>query len=244
MTFSCKAPLSNAHEILDTLKRFSNNTWQSINHDKTRILFHKNFHPRLKKYIYNMLKMKPISQSDSYLGDPLFLGDNKRAIFEHLIARVNARVKGWKSNLLSKSGKKPWLNQLLLLFLCTKCHASSSLNTFANLSTLFKETSGGVRRKWEKNILYLCSWKASCLPTKFGGLGIREFSQANLAAISCFSWRIITIETNLTTRILKANTSIILNRLFLALPKSTLLVLERLLPRNKKKEKWTCRRGH
>lgn len=42
-----------------------------------------------------------------------------------------------------------------------------------------------------------------CLPTHLGGLGIRDIEMANLVAISHLSWRVLTNEANLATRILK-----------------------------------------
>lgn len=101
----CHATLSNTHEIFDTLKTFSSITGQTINHAKSGILFNKKFDPRLQKYICSTFKVKQIQKSESYLGVPLFLGENKRILFEHLLARVNSRITGWKRKLLNQTGR-------------------------------------------------------------------------------------------------------------------------------------------
>lgn len=54
-----------------------------------------------------------------------------------------------------------------------------------------------------KNNLYLRGWKANCLPTRLGGLGIQGAEKANITTLSRLRWRVLTNENNLSSPILK-----------------------------------------
>lgn len=45
--------------------------------------------------------MKPITNSECYVGAPLCLGQRKKSTVEKRLYMVNARVKGWKSKLFN-----------------------------------------------------------------------------------------------------------------------------------------------
>lgn len=101
--------------------------------------------------------MKPLNETNSYLGVPLFMGDNKKILFEHLLARRNSKIKGWKSKLLSLAGRTTLIKSIISIiplyqmscFLLQK-HICKSLNA------LQRDIWWGKKAN-KKKILYLCS---------------------------------------------------------------------------------------
>ena len=93
----CKATLSEAHEVLDTLKQFSLITGQTINYSKSGVQYSQNIPNRHRRMIRNILKIKEMRDKEKYLGTPLFLGHTKIVMFDDLINRVTSRIEGWKA---------------------------------------------------------------------------------------------------------------------------------------------------
>lgn len=160
------------------------------------------FHPRLKRYICNTLKMKAISRSDIYLGSPLFLG-KKVVIFQHLIQRVKAKISGWKSKLLSQLGRATLIKSItyaipmyqMSCFMIPK-HVTKTINSL-------QRDFWWVKKDNSKKNHYLRSQKDNCMSTKHDKLGIRDMNFANLVAVSYLNWRILTSSSYLDILILR-----------------------------------------
>lgn len=68
-----RTSVSDALDVNDTLKLFSNIMGQVINYDKSRVIFRKKIPYKHHKILQRNLKIKAITIKDNYLGAPLFL---------------------------------------------------------------------------------------------------------------------------------------------------------------------------
>lgn len=55
--------------------------------------------------VKHVLNVKELPRETKYLGNPLFLSGGKSKAFEDLHARVESRIMGWKTNMLSNAGR-------------------------------------------------------------------------------------------------------------------------------------------
>lgn len=90
--------------MMDSLSLFSNITRQVINYEKSGVIFEKRIPNKHQKILQIILKIRTITTKDTYLGAPLFLGQSKTVLFQHILDRNTSKINGWKTRLLSQAG--------------------------------------------------------------------------------------------------------------------------------------------
>ncbi|CAL5432114.1 unnamed protein product [Camellia sinensis] len=78
------------------LDAYSFASGQSINFEKSGILFSANTPEGVKSEITNLLGMSPSIRGTKYLGLSLFWGRSKSEAFGYLIEKVVTKMQGWK----------------------------------------------------------------------------------------------------------------------------------------------------
>ncbi|KAK7855992.1 putative ribonuclease h protein [Quercus suber] len=115
----------------------------------------------------------------------------RRAVnFEELLEKVNNKLQGWKTKLLSQAGRVTLIISILqslpdYSFSCIKVpdKICTKLDSITNAFCWGHQPS---TRK-----LHLINWNTICRPRNEGGLGIRKFKLMNQASIAKQFWRII-----------------------------------------------------
>ena len=100
-----KANSKNCDAILEVLDNFCNLAGQRINVNKSGILFSPNVSGRKKNSISKKLGMVATQNLGRYLGFPLLHQGRNGDAFNFVIEKVQNKLAGWQSKLLSKAGK-------------------------------------------------------------------------------------------------------------------------------------------
>ena len=100
-----KANSKNCNAILEVLDNFCNMAGQKINVNKSRIFFSPNVTGRKKNTIFKKLGMVATQNLGRYLCFPLLHQGRNGNAFNFLIERVQNKLAGWQSKLLSEAGK-------------------------------------------------------------------------------------------------------------------------------------------
>ncbi|KAJ3688641.1 hypothetical protein LUZ61_017805 [Rhynchospora tenuis] len=124
----------------------------------------------------------------NYLGLPLTVNRPTRECFQQLIDRINKRLAGWKSAILSRAGR----------ILLTKTVLSAMPVFFMSAFKLPKwviKSIDKMRRAfiWGRTgaaSLNLLAWDRVCLPKLFGGLGVPDLHMLNIALLLKWWWRL------------------------------------------------------
>ncbi|GMY38077.1 uncharacterized mitochondrial protein AtMg00310-like, partial [Fagus crenata] len=150
-----------------------------------------------------LLNLKKSSPTTKHLGLPLELNRAKSSSFQDLIEKIQNRVAGWKSKLLSQAAKTT---------LIANVAASIPSYTMSSLflpKTICNKIDSTLRGFWwgaspGKNHMCLKSWKSICQPKSYGGLGLRRSLDTNHALISKMGWSLATNENKTWVSLLKA----------------------------------------
>ncbi|KAJ3688916.1 hypothetical protein LUZ61_018080 [Rhynchospora tenuis] len=125
-----------------------------------------------------------------YLGLPLTLNKPDRLAYQDIIDKVQRKLAGWRSSLLSRAGR-------VLL-------ASSVLSSIpVYFMSVFKlpiwviKAIDRIRRNfiWSSSTnqgrgMHLLSWDRVCLPKSFGGFGLLDLKLQNIALLLRWWWRL------------------------------------------------------
>ena len=79
---------------------------QYINLEKSSVYFSGNTPLEQKSWIKDSLGVKEVDQIETYLGLPMFVGQEKYHSFAYLKDRVWKKLQGWKGTMLSRGGKE------------------------------------------------------------------------------------------------------------------------------------------
>ncbi|KAG2720837.1 hypothetical protein I3760_02G052600 [Carya illinoinensis] len=124
------------------------------------------------------------------LGVPLHVGRMTIKLFEPLLLKLQKKLAGWKSNILSFGGKIILLKHVLSSM---PIHVLSVMNlpkgVFKAIKSIFSSflwnsTDDKRKRKW-------VSWKNICLPVEEGGLGIRSLHDVQMSLFMKFAWKLL-----------------------------------------------------
>lgn len=85
---------SEAIVALECIESYGEWSDQSMNMDKSRIHFSKNFCSSSIDSIYSILNLHKADAKAVYLGLPLFVGNRKRLIFHFVVDKVHKRIDG------------------------------------------------------------------------------------------------------------------------------------------------------
>lgn len=91
--------------ILKTLGDSNKASGQAINFYKSSISFSKNVERRKRRKISEFIGIKRRRPSEKDLGIPVIQGRPNQETFEELLNRIQTKLQGWRSKLLSKAGK-------------------------------------------------------------------------------------------------------------------------------------------
>jgi hypothetical protein len=73
---------------------------QTINVEKTAIMFSKNTKPRDKMEMMNSLGFAREARNEKYVGLPVYVGKNRARIFAYIKDKIWKLIQGWKEKML------------------------------------------------------------------------------------------------------------------------------------------------
>ena len=184
-----KANSKNCNAILEVLENFCNMAAQRINVNKSRIFFSPNVSGRKKNSICRKLGLMATQNLGRYLGFPLLHQGRNGNAFNFVIERIQNKLAGWRSKLLSKAGKLILVKAAAspIADYSMQCHALpiKVCNAVDKLIRNFLWGSSGEKRK-----IHLVNWHTITLPKDWGGLGLYQMRYRKQALLAKLCWRI------------------------------------------------------
>lgn len=101
-----KASEDSALHLQSILNLYENCSGQTINVDKSAIMFSKNTTSEARRRMMDQLGLTRETWNERYLGLPVYVGQSRTKVFAYLKDRIWHRIQGWKEKLLSKVGKE------------------------------------------------------------------------------------------------------------------------------------------
>ena len=109
----CRASLSECSKIQELLECYEMASGQQMNRSKTGLFFSKSTPLAMSVQIKEALGVQEIKQFEKYLGLPSLVGRNKKASLLYIKERVEAKLQGWKEQLLSQAGREVLLKAVI-----------------------------------------------------------------------------------------------------------------------------------
>lgn len=94
------------HHLRNILKLYEVCSGQTINVDKSSIMFSKNTRNVEKLYMMQQLGLHNEARNEKYLGLPVYVGQSRTIIFAYIKEWIWVSIQGWKEKLLTKVGKE------------------------------------------------------------------------------------------------------------------------------------------
>lgn len=110
--------------LKDILANYQFSSGQSINFGKSKLFIGK-CSLRTKRQILSNTNLQDHPLFSTYLGAPLVIGTPKRQHFNHLVVRFLSKLSGWKSRLLSFTGRRILLRHVLSSWSPAHCNGLS-----------------------------------------------------------------------------------------------------------------------
>jgi len=162
-----------AYHLQNILSLYEDCSGQTINKDKSSVMFSRNTKSSEKNQLMAALGITSEARNEKYLGLPIYMGRSKRRTFEYLKERVWKRIQGWKEKLLSKAGKG------VLIKAVAQAIPSYAMSCFDLTKTLCDEISSMISRFWwaqqdKENKMHWLPCELLCCRKEKGGLGYRD----------------------------------------------------------------------
>jgi hypothetical protein len=191
------ATSSEATIINDCLNKYSSWSGQTVNANKSNILFSKNTAASTILAIRNILPYQITPATAKHLGLPVLYGKSKTAAFSDILDKVNGKIEGWRSKTLSQASKTTLIKAVVSALPSYAMSSFQFPDGLCNqLDSAFKNFWWGFPKDKSRN-LSLKSWKSMCLPKDQGGLGFRLMKDVNLSLISKLGWKLLSNHSSL-----------------------------------------------
>ncbi|GLT63476.1 hypothetical protein SLA2020_360390 [Shorea laevis] len=191
LIFVGKATTSNAFYLKQLLDFFCFRSGQSINQEKSKVLFSGNVNSSTRQDICQILGYVETLSLGKYLGFPISPRKIKKSDCGFIVDKVRAKLTGWKANMLSFAGRATLVSSVLAsipnYYMQGMFLPASIQNELDTISRNFIWGSTSTKKKAN-----LISWDRITQPKKVGGIGIRASKEANQAAMAKLHWRLTT----------------------------------------------------
>lgn len=178
-----KATTEQTEVVKSVLNKYERLSGQSINFQKSGIMFSANVRRDKQLELANILGVTNDLRLSNYLGLPSLIGRSKKAIFNFLKEKVWQRIQGWNTKLLSKAGKAVLLRNV------AQAIPSYCMTCFLIPKNLCKEIETMMNGYWWKSNsnnnkgIRWASWETMSMTKSKGGLGFRDLHGFNLALL-------------------------------------------------------------
>ncbi|XP_056697578.1 uncharacterized protein [Spinacia oleracea] len=198
-----EATVDQAMIMYECLDQFCGASGSKISHAKSRVFFSSNTEAEIKKDICDALNITETDDLGVYLGVPTINGRSSKKEYQFLVDRINGKLAGWKSKMISMAGRatlvQSCLSPMPYYAMQTTKLPRSTCDEIDRISRRF--LWGGSE---EKKKIHLVSWDTITKPKQLGGLGIRSMRQANSAFLAKLGWRVLAEPEALWSRVLRS----------------------------------------
>lgn len=124
-----------------------------------------------------------------YLGMPLTIKAPTRALFLPLIEKVESRLAGWQSRLISRGGRLQLVKSVLSSIPLYYMHCFLLPKwVIARIDKARRQFLWG-RTTAQMRGISLCNWQKVCLPIEWGGMGVPDLTLRNISLLLRWWWK-------------------------------------------------------
>lgn len=175
--FFCKANCTNIQAIHSVLSSFSYVSGLHINKQKSKVQFSKHVNNENISLFNRLFNVNRTQDLGLYFGFPL-KSNYKTNDFNFILDKLNKKLQGWKSTLLSKAGKLQLINSTL-------SNVSNHVMSVFLLPRSIRNKIDATARNFfwghssSTKKLHTIKWENVAKPKNLGGLGIRSANHQN-----------------------------------------------------------------
>jgi hypothetical protein len=137
-----KASKESAKTLQNILQQYEVCSGQTINFDKSSVMFSRNTSKKMKNEVLRELKISEEAKTERYLGLPVYVGRCRSKIFEYLKDRLWKKIQGWMERMLSRVGKD------ILIKACAQAIPTFAMSCFDLTKTLCDQMSSVICQFW------------------------------------------------------------------------------------------------
>lgn len=144
---------------------------------------------RKKNAICRKLRMIATQNLGRYLGFPLLHQGRNGVAFNFVIEKIQNRLAGWQSKLLSEVEKLVLVKSIAssIANYYMQCHALP-IKVCNAVDKLIRNFLWGSTKKKRK--LHLVNWHTVTMPKDWGGVGLFQMRYRNQALLAKLCWRV------------------------------------------------------
>jgi hypothetical protein len=199
----CRSNLSETRKLMEILKIYEDASGQEINLSKSEVFFSRNISRAAQVDLSNLMGVRHVLGTGTYLGLPSMVGRSKKATFAYIKDRIWRKINSLRSRPLSKAGKEVMIKSVL------QSIPAYVMSIYLLPDSLINEIERMINAFWwgggnnNKGIRWFAWDKLAC-SKEDGGLGFRDFQMFNMAMVAKQGWNFISKPTSLVARVFKA----------------------------------------
>ena len=184
-----KANTKNCNAIMEVLNNFCNLAGQKVNYCKSRIFFSPNVTARRKRTMCRRLGILATNNLGRYLGFPIIHKGRVGNAFNFVLDKVQSKLAGWKSRLLSKVGRLVLAKSAVapIAEYYMQCH-NLPAKVCDSIDKMIRDFIWGSTE--ERRRMHMVRWSIVTLPKELGGLGLYSMKYRNEAILAKLCWRL------------------------------------------------------
>ena len=180
--------MKNCTNIRETLDSFCDLSGLKVNLRKSKVFFSPNVDLDQRSELSEVLGFSSTPNLGKYLGFPLKHSGATSQDFNFVIERVQNKLQGWKSKLLSKAGRVV-LSQAVIS--ATQAYVMQGCilpqRVLSSIDKINRNFVWGSTNEVKR--MHMVSWKKITKPKARGGLGVHDAKGRNVSLAAKLCWR-------------------------------------------------------
>jgi hypothetical protein len=199
----CRSSVAETNHLMQILNTYEAASGHEINLTKSEVFFSRNLSIAAQEDLANIMGVRHVLGTGTYLGLPSMIGRKKKHVFEYIKDRVWKRINSWRGRSLSRAGKEVMIKSVL------QAIPSYVMSVYLLPDSTIKDIERMMNSFWwggganNKGIQWL-AWDRMTHPKSQGGMGFRDLHAFNLAMIAKQGWNILTKPHSLVAKLYKA----------------------------------------
>ncbi|EPS73861.1 hypothetical protein M569_00896, partial [Genlisea aurea] len=197
-----RATLEALQRIRAILTAYAMASGQQINLDKSLLILSRGGDENHRHLLAESVGIPLASDLGRYLGLPSAIGKSRRAIFQSIQEKVEAKIMHWSSRMLSQAGRSVLIKAVLQVIpvytmSCFLLPKSFLHKLMAAITRFWWSGSGSKKMHWLPREELTVNLAA-------GGLSFRDLLLFNRAMVAKQSWRLLSHPNSICSRLIKA----------------------------------------
>ncbi|XP_058749172.1 uncharacterized protein LOC131622119 [Vicia villosa] len=199
----CRANITEVHNIMEILNLYVAASGQDINLFKFEVFFSRNISLSAQEDLANIMGVRHVLGTCTYLGLPSLIGRSKKAAFGYVKDQIWKKINSWRGRPISKAGKEVMIKSVL------QAIPSYIMSLFILPEGMVSDIEKMLNSFWwgggsNQNGIRWMKWGNLTGSKEEGGIGFRDLRTFNLAMVAKRGWHLLSNPHSLVSRIYKA----------------------------------------